>query len=93
MAELERFIFVMQSQLVTPTVPSADTSGGKSLLELKATNAVPDRPQHAAPIITDLCSAPPLFLRPRILSAPFQESQWIGKAGKSQGVYAPLFDG
>lgn len=89
-AELERFIlFVMQSQLVTPTVPSADTSGGKSSLEFKATKAVPDRPKHAARFIT----VSPLFLTPRILNAPSQESQWMRKAGKSQGVYAPFFDG
>lgn len=88
MAELERFIlFLMQSQLATPTVSSADTYGGKSLLELNATNAVLDRLKHAAPIITNLCSAPPSFL------TPSQESQWMREAGKSQGVYAPFFDG
>lgn len=93
-AELERFIlFVMQSQLVTPTVPSADTSGGNSSLEFKATKAVPDRPKHAARFITVSCWAPPLFLTPHILNAPSQESQWMRKAGKSQGVYAPFFDG
>lgn len=94
MAELERFIlFLMQTQLATPTVPSADTSGGKSSLEFKATKAVPDRPKHAAPFITDSCCAPPLFLTPRILNAPSQESQWMREAAKSQGVYVPFFDG